>query len=135
MLDNIASGSMVLPSLSLQKEKSLVVTLEQGVARMAKDWREKLWIEFKRDRSSKKDLMKPVYLIEDNYEELNGDIEELRLDKNSCTEEFLTRLLEYIREFDKSKLKTPLFKLELAKVLLTGPKTNLLAQILSLQKC
>ena len=100
---------------------------------MRKDWREKLWIEFKRDYGTKKNLLK--FDQDNDYEELNGDIDELRLDKHTATETYLTRLLQYIQDFDKNRYRTPLWKLEISTVLLTGPKARLLAQILALPNC
>ena len=107
------------------------------MARMHKDWREKLWIEFKRDKSTKLDLMASVQAPEDDtYEELEaGDADELRLDKHTATEANLTRLLAQVTAFDKSRNHTPLLKLEISKVLITQNKANLLAQILTLPNC
>lgn len=33
---------------------------------------------------------------DEKYDELNGDVDEVRLDKHMATEEYLTRLLQYI---------------------------------------
>ena len=65
---------------------------------MDNDWRQKLWIEVKRDTKGR-DLFKShkesSKELEDDhqFEELTEDVEELTLDKKKATEEFLSHLL------------------------------------------
>ena len=63
---------------------------------MNKNWRSKLWIDDKRDVDIKKDLINQLMENDEYFDELNGDVDVLRLDKHTCTEEYLTRLLHYI---------------------------------------
>ena len=63
---------------------------------MDNDWRQKLWIEVKRDTKGR-DLFKSHKESKNNerdeddhqFEQLTEDVEELTLDKKKATEEFL----------------------------------------------
>ena len=95
---------------------------------MQKAWRQKLWIELARD---KKQAGLQQSLQENNLEFLE-DQDELRLDKHTATEEHLQQLYDHI---NLNNGKKPLLRLEIQKVLFTGPKAQLLAQTLSHPNC
>ena len=95
---------------------------------MQKAWRQKLWIELARD---KKQAGLQQSQQENNLEFLE-DQDELRLDKHTATEEHLQQLYDHI---NLNNGKKPLLRLEIQKVLFTGPKAQLLAQTLSHPNC
>ena len=95
---------------------------------MQKAWRQKLWIELARD---KKQAGLQQSLQENNLEFLE-DQDELRLDKHTATEQHLQQLYDHI---NLNKGKKTLLRLEIQKVLFTGPKAQLLAQTLSHPNC
>ena len=58
--------------------------------------------------------------------------EELRLDNHAATEDYLSQLRDHIKF---SKGRVPLLRLEIVKVLFTGPKAQLLAETLRDENC
>ena len=69
--------------------------------------------------------------LEGDYAPLD-DLEDLRLNKHTATMEYLTDLYHHIAN---NKSRTTITRLEIAKVLITGPKAQLLADTLSHPNC
>ena len=94
---------MIMPAICLSEEQHYITSNESGgaVVRMDKDWRDKLWIEFKRDAHVRDLFKSPDHhhadLDDDWFHELKQDVEELRLDKKTATEEFLVQLFKSVQ--------------------------------------
>ena len=69
---------------------------------------------------------------QDVQEVFDLDTDELRLDNHATTEDYLCQLRDHIK-FSKGKVQ--LLRLEIVKVLFTGPKAQLLAETLSDENC
>jgi len=96
---------------------------------MTKEWRKKLWMDFDRDHDV------PTFGLEEDEEDDDNqlqDLDELRLDNHTASEEFLTQLLEYIKNGNS---RVSLERLEIVKVMFTGPKAQLLADALRHPRC
>ena len=69
---------------------------------------------------------------QENQEVFDLDTDELRLDNHATTEDYLSQLRDHIK-FSRGKVQ--LLRLEIVKVLFTGPKAQLLAETLSDENC
>ena len=118
---------MIEESLIEQLHSKAVVE-KDGIMRMQKEWREKLWIENDRDKHGE-DEMQVIDLDEPEGLE---DVEELRLDKHTAAVEHMQHLYEHVSH-DKGNRK--LRKLEISKLLFTAPKAKILADTLSHSNC
>ena len=103
--------------------------IENGVQRMKKGWREKLWVEFERDRGVS--VMTTAKDDDDGTEPFK-DLKELEIDNHTASEENLQLFLEHIRS---PKGKNALKRLEIVKVFFNAQKAEILAQALSLPSC
>ena len=64
--------------------------------------------------------------------EFDFESQQLKLDNHSATEDYLTQLRDHIK-FNKGRV--PLLHLEIVKILITGPKAQILAEMLSDENC
>ena len=95
----------------------------KGRTRMGKDWRQKLWMEFERDRHELK-----WQFNEDDDDSVYREVEELSINNHSASDEFLQQVLEHIKSTTSTvSLRTVKFN----KVLFSANKAALLAQMLS----
>ena len=101
-------------SLELEEYKNVTDNTD-GIQRMRKSWRDKLWIEFDRDNDIK------ILTINDGEEVTDAfkGLEELRIDNHTASVEYLTQFLEHVQfPTGNQKLK----RLEIVKVLFTTEK-------------
>jgi hypothetical protein len=105
------------------------VSIINGVERMKKQWHEKLWIEFDRDRGV--GFMSATNDDDDGIDTFK-DLEELELDNHTASEYYLQLLLEHIQS---TQTKNTLKRLEINKVFFNAEKAKILAQALSLSSC
>ena len=81
---------------------------------MAKDWRQKLWVEFERDRQELK-----WQFNEDDDDSVYREVEELSIDHHTASEEYLQQVFEHVKS---TKSKVTLRKINFVKVLFSAKK-------------
>ena len=87
-------------------------------------------MEFARDRGLDTIQLKDTLMAEGL--EFLHDMQELRIDNHTATEEYLKQLVEHVKFY---RGQMPLERLELDKILFTEPKANLLAELLDDRNC
>lgn len=90
---------------------------------MEKRWRQKLWIDF--DRDNEIEIPKGK---KDKNEDPLDDVEELKIDNQSGTEDYFEHLYQHIKQ-EKTKITV----LEIYKINMTDAKAEKLASILELE--
>lgn len=78
-------GLNIVEAALIEKFQSNAVEKYNGVMRMQKSWREKLWMENDRDKNNSDEMQ----VLDLDEPEALEDVEELRLDKHTATVEHL----------------------------------------------
>ena len=86
---------------------------------MGKDWFQKLWMEFDRDRQELK-----WQFNENDDDTVYREVEELSIDNHTASEEYLQQVLDHVKS---TTSKVTLLKVNFIKVLFSANKAQLLA--------